>query len=399
MKAHSHFRQGQYAEALSLNHEARALAHEHGLRRCLAHALHQIAWIQSYQGALVPALASGREALSIWRDLGLPGREASSLQNLAYTLAQLGRTAESMRALEQAQHICEGLGEPVRAAVNQYHLADTMLYHDDALAPRTIAVTREALLTFRAHDQAGWEAATLCTRGHALAIGGEYEAALDAFRSAYTLYERLGELAFLPELLAYQGLAQAELGHAGQALDSTRRALLALAQGEVSDEAIPEIYYAHARALAAAGEADQARAYLVRAYRKLLAAAAQLQDEAARQAFFHHNPTTRRLMLAVYAHGIAPAPHAGVVLRQLPASHDGRPVQVTWTLDAGPADVALRQARGAIALRRARLSRLLREAKAQGAAPTAAQLAQALDVSRRTVQRDLAALRRGEAGD
>jgi DNA-binding SARP family transcriptional activator len=399
VKAHSHFRQGQYTQALSVSHEARALAHEHGLRRCLAEALHQIAWIQSYQGALAAALASGRQALSLWRDLGLPGREASSLQSLAYTLAQLGRTAESLHALEQAQHLCEQLGESVRTAVNQYHLADTMLYHDDALAPQAIAVARQALDTFRAHGQAGWEAAALCTQGHGLAIGGRHDAALQAFRRAHALYERLGELAFRPELLAYQGLALLGLGRAGEALDSTRRAVLALAQGEVSDEAVPEIYYAHAMALAAAGQAGQARAYLERAYRKLLAAAAQFQDEAARQAFFHHNPTTRRLMQAVYAHGIAPAPRAGVVSQQLPSSRGGRPIQVTWTLDAGPADVALRQARGAIALRRARLSRLLDEAAAQGATPTAAQLARALDVSRRTVQRDLAALRRGDGGD
>jgi predicted DNA-binding transcriptional regulator YafY len=63
-------------------------------------------------------------------------------------------------------------------------------------------------------------------------------------------------------------------------------------------------------------------------------------------------------------------------------------------VDAGPADAALRHAQGAIALRRARLERLLEEAQAQGAAPSSADLAHALGVSRRTVQRDLAALRR-----
>jgi predicted DNA-binding transcriptional regulator YafY len=66
-------------------------------------------------------------------------------------------------------------------------------------------------------------------------------------------------------------------------------------------------------------------------------------------------------------------------------------------VDAGPPDLALKRAKGAIALRRTRLSRLLAEAGAQGAAPSVAQPAEALDVGARTIQRDLAALRREDA--
>jgi len=392
-KGHSQFRQGRYAQALSLYHEARSLAHEQGLRRSLAEALHWIAWIQSYQGALLDALTTGQEALSIWRDLEVPGHEASTLQNLAYTLAQLGRTAESLRALEQAFQLCEQLGEPVRAAVNEYHLADTLLYHDDAQAPHATAVIREALTVFQTYDQTGWEAAAWDTLGRALWLSEHYAEALDAFQEAYKGYEHCGELGFLPELLARQGLAYLGLGERVQALRATRQALVTLAQGEVSDEAIPEIYYAHARALTANDEPVQAQTYLQRAYENLLAVAAHLEDEAARQAYFHHNPVTRRLMKEVYARGIAHAPKSGVISRQLPALRDRRPVQVRWTVDAGPADVALKQARGAIALRRARLSRLLDEAEAQGATPTAAHLAEALGVSKRTIQRDMAASR------
>ena len=65
-------------------------------------------------------------------------------------------------------------------------------------------------------------------------------------------------------------------------------------------------------------------------------------------------------------------------------------------MDAGPADMVLRQSQGAIALRRSRLSRLLREAESQGASPTVAQLAEALGISPRTIQRDLAAGQKDE---
>jgi predicted ArsR family transcriptional regulator len=71
-------------------------------------------------------------------------------------------------------------------------------------------------------------------------------------------------------------------------------------------------------------------------------------------------------------------------------------VPVRWTIDAGPPDVALKRAKGAVALRRSRLARILSQAEGQGARPTVRQLAGALGVSPRTIKRDLAALRKRE---
>jgi DNA-binding SARP family transcriptional activator len=74
----------------------------------------------------------------------------------------------------------------------------------------------------------------------------------------------------------------------------------------------------------------------------------------------------------------------------------GRPLSesehmtVSWTVD-DPADRAIQSK---AARRRQRLLRLLAEAQAQGAAPTHDHLAQALGVSRRTIERDVVALRR-----
>jgi hypothetical protein len=63
-------------------------------------------------------------------------------------------------------------------------------------------------------------------------------------------------------------------------------------------------------------------------------------------------------------------------------------VQVQWTVNA-PEDEAFA---GKEARRRYRLVRLLREAEQQGAAPTDEDLAAALDVSRRTIVRDMQTL-------
>jgi tetratricopeptide (TPR) repeat protein len=67
-------------------------------------------------------------------------------------------------------------------------------------------------------------------------------------------------------------------------------------------------------------------------------------------------------------------------------------VLVGWTIAAGAADALMHQQHGKAALRRHRLQRLLDEAAAQGAAPTDADLAAALGVSRRTILRDMADL-------
>ena len=65
---------------------------------------------------------------------------------------------------------------------------------------------------------------------------------------------------------------------------------------------------------------------------------------------------------------------------------------ITWTLDDGVGDTAVRQQSGKVGLRRHRLRRLADEAFAQGALPTDDDLAQVLGVSVRTVERDRVAL-------
>jgi len=88
----------------------------------------------------------------------------------------------------------------------------------------------------------------------------------------------------------------------------------------------------------------------------------------------------------------------GRVSVRLPAAGapTGRPlredewVEVVWTVAALEDETIA----GKVARRRHRLLRLLREAKEQGAAPTVDDLAAALEVSRATIKRDLAALRR-----
>ncbi|MCP4427183.1 MAG: DUF1670 domain-containing protein, partial [Chloroflexi bacterium] len=67
-------------------------------------------------------------------------------------------------------------------------------------------------------------------------------------------------------------------------------------------------------------------------------------------------------------------------------------IEIEWTIDAGEVDAAIRRENGKVGLRHHRLRRLVAEARAQGAAPTHADLARALGVATRTIERDSAKL-------
>jgi len=94
-----------------------------------------------------------------------------------------------------------------------------------------------------------------------------------------------------------------------------------------------------------------------------------------------------------------PASRSRVVLVALPAQEErGRVarsafVEVYWTVDSGETDERIRQVKGPVGLRRARILRLLAEADAQGARPREQDLARVLGVSVRTIRADIAALR------
>lgn len=87
-----------------------------------------------------------------------------------------------------------------------------------------------------------------------------------------------------------------------------------------------------------------------------------------------------------------------VILVKRGAAH-GRPlkevdkVEVVWTIDGGQKDREVAQKSGMQTLRRVRIRRLLNEALSQGAVATQEDLAEALQVSVRTIKRDCAQLK------
>jgi biotin operon repressor len=145
------------------------------------------------------------------------------------------------------------------------------------------------------------------------------------------------------------------------------------------------------------GEKDD----LCKAYDELNRQANRISDVQRRKAFLRR-PVLHREIVELWA-------QADVALQGMPLMEqvnlaridaplgkrlDARSyIDVRWTVDAGEEDAAVLRQEGSAALRQHRVRRLLREAHSQGAAPTDEDLARVLKVTRRTIERDMVALR------
>ena len=375
-------RAGEYAA------EAIALAQRHGFPLHFVRAMRLSAWTQLRAGHLAAARAAYEEALTSCRNVGFPRLEARILNELAECNDLLGQSRRSLILIKEAEALLSQCHDPVAVAINRYNQAFTHLYLGDDQADEAAALARSALATFRQQRQTEWVADGLVALAYAQWVGGHHQQALQSLAESYRLHEQMGEQEKFCEILAMQAQAHLGLGQTAQALNCSRQAVLALAQGSRATDMQVDVYFAHAMALSAAQDDVQAEAYLRRAYQVLIDIASTLEDESARQAFFQRDPITRRLMAALYARGIAEPLAAGRQTHWLHSRQGGYAAPVQWTVDAGPADMALKQNKGAIALRRQRLTRLIREAKMQGIEPRGEDLAAALGVSLRTIQRD-----------
>ena len=385
--------EGRFQQAGNHASEAIALARRYDLLLHYAHAMRLSGWAQLRAGHLRTALESYEEALASCRNVGIPRLEARILNDLAECCDLLGMSRRSLGLLREAEALLSQLHDPIPVAINQYHQVFTYLFLGDEQADQAIVLARSALDNFRRHQQTHWIAVALVALGYAEWVGGYHQSALTTLAESYQLHDQLNEREKFCEILALQVHAHLGLDEREEALACSRQAVLALTQGSRSKDMQVDVYFAHGAALEAAGDDSLAEDYLRRAYNVLIEIASTLDDETARRAFFSRDPITRRLMQEIYARGLATPVEAGKRTRWLESSDRDYSAQVQWTVDAGPADVALKQAKGAIAVRRARLSRLIQEAERQGVHPKEADLATALGVSVRTIQRDLVHLR------
>ncbi len=391
-----------------------------------AEALGLLAIIQMEQGDLAAAGENYRRVIEVCRTVGYRYGEARNLANYGNVFYRQNQIAEALRYYDEAVTAFRVIGERRGEAKTRANIAS--IYHFNLGDDATAAAHAESALTYfrQARDPVG-AAQCLGILGGIAQRQGDEETALARLEESARVALAAGErwlavqvMAHLVDVLleqhrpdlALERLDEAEvicreLGFKNLGVDlraSRGLALLALGRPEAAVAATTEamahldadaegaywVPFAHYQVLTALGRTDEARAALEQAHQLLTRLLDGLSPE--QRAMSAERVPEHRALLAAWQ---ASQPRRLTTRLARAGVPTGRPlradeqVEVTWTLVA-PEDEAIG---GKAARRRQRLLRLLREAEEQGAAPTVNDLADALDVSRVTVKRDLAALR------
>jgi len=381
--------QGANLDARDILLQAQTLAQSHRFNCILAEVNALIGDSFQRSGLYLNAYRIAHQVLELARDTGMKRLEARTLLVLAANCDFLGRKTECIQALETARAIYGELNDMVGLATVDYNLAAALPYHDESKCDDAIRFARSALNVSMETDQRELQAVAHTSLAFALWLKGQYVDAILSYKKSIDLHKTLGENNYIPELCAYIGLAYLGMGNIDDALAWTDRALHEQAMLNLSD-IVADIYYARGTVLDAAGKRQEAIQHYQQAYQTLLDYAKDIEEEDARQAYFHRDPITRRLMKKINELNLAPKEQ--LVSFQHKVEGTAKRKEVTLTVHAGPSDQALAQSRGSAALRQARLERILRQAERQNAMLSLEELAHTLKVSTRTIQRDLAVI-------
>jgi tetratricopeptide (TPR) repeat protein len=445
---------GQHDQALQLLHAALARLDGSDANRngpLLTQALCALAHAQARMGVAGPARETALRALTLTQlNPRLYAARADALHALGCADAQLGDWQSALAELHAAEQLHRDLGNVAAHLDVLRELAITR-----TMTGQHAKAQADFASWFAVSERAGlptssdmWRAAA-ADCAWALVTAGRVEAAEHALRPLMDWMQHGG--APWPRARAWTALAmlrmtQGQPGQAREALrpacklseqwhmcDATATLHLALVAQHLGDRALAEASLARADALSHGRERAHEAAllnwarYRVRGCLHSLAAARDelhrqaehLTDRGDRQAFLVGVPLHRDIEAAWQrAQGAQSAAHmqrnvtearetdaTSLVMALARADAPlGRPlerderVHVRLTIDAGPHDADVLQHEGKAGLRRHRLRRLIEQARGQGAAPTDADLARALNVNIRTIERDMAALRATRAG-
>jgi tetratricopeptide (TPR) repeat protein len=221
---------------------------------------------------------------------------------------------------------------------------------------------------------------------------GRPAAAIPLLEAARQSWDDQGHNLYRLKSEAYLGLAWLACGEqsrASQCADQGRDAF----RDDVPGGEQPQAWlWALHRLLDGLGRVEEAGTVLQAAYDELQRQAQVFGDDEKRRSFLERAPLNRSI---VCAHGKMTDTNRYVTVQlareDTPLGRtltDADRVSVRWTVQA-PQDETIS---GKTARRHHVLQRLLEEAAAQGAAPTDAELARVLGVSRRTILRDMAML-------
>ncbi len=345
---------GKYDQALDYSSRALEIGQPTGDHVVLSDIHNNLGGVFHYLADFPAAIEHHQIALELRRALGDPRLEASSLYNLSIAYFDSG---DAHTARENLLQVCD-LGQ--------------------AIGDRRL-------------EGYGW-----VFLGLVLEKLSELEDARDAYQQGLELRQEVGLHAMANDPLAGLARVATAEGNHQEALVYAQQVLSWISEHGHEGIGDPLLAYLGAyRAYLEAGETEGGLAALVDAYALLTQFADSISDPERQRAYLHdispgkpiwddyHEYIAGHPMLREMVH----LPRADAPLgREL---MDDELAEVTWTLKS-PED---EHVEGKAARRQHRTLRLLEEAKAQGAIPTIKNLANVLEVSDRTIKRDLAVLR------
>jgi tetratricopeptide (TPR) repeat protein len=330
------------------------------------------------------------QAYAIMQEIGEMHGESTTLYNLARASQALGDKADAWRYYQDSLEISRQSGDSLARSEALSGLA-LLCHHlgDDESAQEH---SQQALLLAQQMSDRDAEGYALHALGLSLLGMGKSRSALETFRQAIQLRCEIDEQAMAIESQA--GLVQCylELGEKALALEQVEKILAQLEYKSLAgcDEPF-RIYLTCYQALCTT-DPQRATAVLQEAHQQLQDQASKITDEKLRRSFLN-NVRAHRQIQENYQ-----KTHSRQITLRLPSADapTGRPlsenewVQVKWTQKiTSPSGNKQR-----IFHRREQLISLLEAAQIQGAVATVDELANILCVSRATIKRDLAALRR-----
>jgi tetratricopeptide (TPR) repeat protein len=412
---------GDYRDAIDKYERTATIFERLDDQRRLADCLNRMGAALNHVGAFGRAYALMRRSLAIRRRLEDKVGISYSLINLAVSHYYTGRFERMREAAQEALEIATDIGDLYGQDASLHDLGVAAL--EQGLPTEAIPFFERALMIAREIGDKALEPEVLAEMGRCYQQLGDLDRAQEFLEQSLSVVAISVEQNYVPPLHAYLAelyLAMGEdnlaVSHAGAGLQEAEEredlwasGLTHRVMGQVighvrRQDSCPEpaVHFEKSIRLQReiAAEAELARS--LAAYGLHLARLAHSDDarrsevllEEARTLFQKLGMTGDLTRLD--AEGATLLPPGQTVTRlpavSAPASRRLREdeyTQVTWTV-AAPEDEKIP---GKIARRRGRILRLLREAAEQSAAPTVADLADALETSARTIKRDLAALR------
>lgn len=423
----------EYPKAKEYFHQVLNLGRQPEFQRTIGKSLSNLGYIATAQGDHAASKSFGEQALKIYREIGDQRGVAIVIQNLSDELQAEGDFKKAKTYLEEALAIQEAIqarenaGETLRSlgllfhqlgdyskakecyekalaifneAGIRYYQSETLaflslLYHHQGNNLVAVEMSLKGLnIAEEIADRLaqGW---LLDSLGHARTGLGELKQAAEAYQQSLELRRKQDETHKATEPLA--GLARVALiqGNISDAKEYVEEILCIEKTKSLDGTSEPFRIYLTCFQVLEACRDPRAESILASAYEKLNKIRSNIDDEALERSFME-NVAANREINAVFQE-MRSRRLGSMVQVKLPRAEipHGRPlrddksVTITWTVSA-PEDENIR---GKIMQRQHRLMRLLQEARSQGADPTYDNLAEALRVTRRTIERDMAVLR------